>query len=113
MLKKFKHFLSSCKGNFQQLGDTAMQVVIFGIVIALGALVLSTVRAMPQVLLRVNSTGGIVVGTAAGNANATLAIDRSLSGLSDLSSWTGILVIVIVFAVILAMIYGFYRSRND
>ena len=94
---KWKSFKKSTRAAFDQLGDSAMQVVVFGITLALGALVLSTVAANSNV---------------SANTNATLAVNRALSGLSDLSSWTGILVIVIVFAVILAMIYGFYRSRN-
>ena len=110
MIKKLKNFFLNKTGSFEQLGGAAMSVVVFTITLALGALVLGTVRSNPNILLVRNSTGAIVEGTAQGNANATLAVEQGLSGLSDLSSWTGILVIVIVFAVILGLIYGFYRK---
>ena len=98
ILKKIMNKLAiGNKGVFEDLGGYALQVVTFVIILALGALVLSTVRSNSNV---------------SANANATLAIDRGLSGLADFSSWLSILVIVIIFAVILSMVYGFYRRSN-
>lgn len=97
-IKQIKDKLTlDTRGVFEDLGGYALQVVTFVIILALGALVLSTVRTNANV---------------SANSNATLAIDRGLAGLADFSSWLSILVIVIIFAVILAMVYGFYRRSQ-
>lgn len=100
------------KGVFDQLGAKALAVVTFVIILALGALVLSTIRASPSVLMVVNASGSVIEGTASGNTNATLFLTRGLSAVADFSSWLSILVIVTIFAVILAMVYSFYKRRE-
>lgn len=111
-MKNNKSFSMNRRGVFDQLGAKAMGAVTFVIILALGSLVLSTVRQNSNILAVYNATGSIVEGSTSGNANATLFLSRGLASMADFSSWISILVIVTIFAVILMMVYGFYKRAQ-
>jgi hypothetical protein len=77
------------------LGDMALQIVILGIIVSIGATVLINVRDTNEV-----------------DTTAYNVTDDAVTGLSEYGNWFSIIIIVSIAAVILALIFSAFGGRG-
>ena len=98
------------------LGDMALQIVILGIIISIGATVLVNVRDTHVTgtagcgLNSTNGTGGTLLYNACGSAYNLS--DAATTGLAEYGNWFSIIIIVSIAAVILALIFSAFGGRG-
>lgn len=87
--------LKNKKGVIDQLGPLVISLVTIGIVLAVGFLVMAQIAGNADVLA---------------NKNATVAVNETVSAMSDIPGWLPIIVIVVIGALLLSLISLFRRS---
>ena len=98
------------------LGDMALQIVILGIIVAIGATVLVGMRdnyVTGATGCGVNSTGGsggtILYNLCGADYNTS---DAAATGLGEYGNWFSIIIIVSIAAVILALIFSAFGGKG-
>ena len=90
-LRMFK----SKKGVVDQLMPVIISLVAIGVTLAVGFLILSTVKTNSKV---------------AADANATLGVAQTVSAMSDIPGWLPIIIITIIGALLIGLV-SMFRGR--